>query len=343
MITAMKVRGKETLSIIGAGAWGTAMAISLSGNFEEVTLWSYCGETLSAMKEERENRTFLPGYQLPSNIHPTGDLKEAVLGVNTLIFAVPSQHTREVAREAACHVRKGTYLVSLSKGIETKSLKRVSEVLYQEMGEKVGSPIAVLSGPTFAKEVAARKPAAATIACSDLSVSQFLQRKLSTPRLRLYADTDVTGVEVGGAVKNVIAIATGIADGIGFGYNARAAIITRGLTEITRMGIALGAEKETFQGLAGIGDLILTCTGDLSRNRTFGFRLGQGERAEDILGASKMVVEGVKTSQAVHELRKELGVEMPIAEQVHQILYKGKRADEAVEELLSRSLKIEKE
>lgn len=330
------------LTVVGAGSWGTAMSVALSGNFSTVSLWAHSESTRAFLSEKRENSVYLPGVSLPENVVPTGDLEEALSGGTIVLFALPTQHTREIATQAAPLIAK-THLVSLSKGMETGSFKRVSEILEEEIGDATGSPVSVLSGPTFAKEVAAGKPAAATIASRDFSEASELQQRLSTRRLRLYADGDVKGVEIGGAVKNVIAIATGIADGLEFGFNARAALITRGLAEMKRLGEALGAAKETFHGLAGMGDLILTCTGELSRNRTFGFRIGQGETPETILGSMKMVAEGVKTSWAVNGVRDTIGLDMPISEQVHHILYHGKKAHQAVAELLSRSLKREKE
>lgn len=343
MISGMRSEGGEKLAILGAGSWGTAVAIAQSVKFTEVSLWAHQDIDLDTVRDSGENKIFLPGFPIPRNVHISHDEAEVIEGAEIVLFCVPSQFTRELAGRAGRCMGKGQIPVSLSKGIETKTLKRVSEILLEELPGEQGKLVSVLSGPTFAREVADFKPAAATIASGSLETTRKLQAKLSTPHFRLYADDDIIGVEIGGAVKNVIAIATGIADGLGFGLNARAAIITRGLVEMKRLGAALGATRETFNGLAGLGDLILTCTGDLSRNRTFGLCLGRGETPEKILSGMMMVAEGVKTSIAIHEMRKRAGVEMPIAEQVYHILYEEKKPEAAVRELLSRSLKLEKE
>ncbi|RMG59535.1 MAG: NAD(P)-dependent glycerol-3-phosphate dehydrogenase [Deltaproteobacteria bacterium] len=334
---------ENRVAVVGAGSWGTAVAIALAPRFERVTLWARSEGVYLSLRDERVNRVYLPESPIPENVYPTMDLEEAVKGAAIVLFAVPTQYTRGVAREAGRFMKKGQIAVSLSKGIENETLLTVSRILAEELPAEVGGDISVLSGPTFAKEVAQGKPAAATIASKRRETASYLIERLSTPVLRFYGDTDVIGVEVAGAVKNVIAIATGMADGLGYGLNARAAIITRGLAEIRRLGVALGAEKETFYGLSGMGDLILTCTGDLSRNRTFGRRVGQGEKPEEILKSSRMVVEGVRTSLSVMELRERVGVEMPISEQVYHILHEGKEPTRAVRDLLSRTLKMEKE
>ena len=273
---------------------------------------------------------------------PTNDLAEAVSGKTAVIFAVPSHHLRRVAARTAAHLSPDACLVSLAKGMENGTLKRMTEVLAEAFPGHVPR-IAALSGPTFAREVAEGKPTGATVAARDLSVARRLQRVLSGSRFRLYADDDVTGIEIGGALKNVMAIAAGMADGLGFGHNARALLISRGLAEITRLGVRLGAHSQTFAGLAGMGDLVLTCTGDLSRNRTVGMRVGRGERIGDVLSGMRMVAEGVRTAVSAVELSRRAGVPMPITEQVHGILHEGKDVREAVNELFSRALKREKE
>ncbi len=343
MNTGMRSEGGEKIAILGAGSWGTAVAIALSVKFEQISLWAHHDVNIDTVRDTGENAIFLPGFPIPPNVCLSHDLAEVIGGAEIVLFCVPSLFARQVAARASRYMEKGQVPVSLSKGIETETLKRVSEILVEELPGEQGRRVSVLSGPTFAREVAGFKPAAATIASASLDTTRILQGKLSTPHFRLYADDDIVGVELGGAVKNVIAIATGIADGLGFGLNARAAIITRGLVEMKRLGVAFGAARETFNGLAGLGDLILTCTGDLSRNRTFGLRLGRGESAREILRGMLMVAEGVKTSVSLHEMRKKARVEMPIAEQVYHILYEGKKPEAAVEELLGRSLKLEKE
>ncbi len=343
MNSGMRSDGGEKLAIVGAGSWGSAVAIALSASFAEIGLWAHLDTDVESIRRERENRLYLPGFRIPENVIPSHNLPEVIDGATTVLFCIPSQFTRQVAAEAAPHMTRGQIPVSLSKGVENETLKRVSQILSEELPEENGRYVSVLSGPTFAREVAEFKPAAATIASNNEETAKFLQGKLSTHHFRLYADDDVVGVEIGGAVKNIIAIATGIADGLGFGLNARAALITRGLVEMKRFGTALGAERETFNGLAGLGDLILTCTGDLSRNRTFGLRLGRGESAREILDGMMMVAEGVKTAISIQEMRKKAGVEMPISQQVYHILYEGKKPEDAVRELLSRSLKAEKE
>jgi glycerol-3-phosphate dehydrogenase (NAD(P)+) len=334
--------GKESVAVVGAGSWGTAFAAMLAGRHESVTLWAHETEVFADLRDRRENRAFLPGIVLPEGVRPTSDLAEAVSGKTAVIFAVPSHHLRGVAARAAAHLSPGACLVSLAKGVENGTLKRMTEVL-AEVSPSLAPRIAALSGPTFAREVAEGKPTGATVAARDLSVARRLQHALSGSRFRLYADDDVTGIEIGGALKNVMAIAAGMADGLGFGHNARALLISRGLAEISRLGVRLGANSHTFAGLAGMGDLVLTCTGDLSRNRTVGVRVGRGERIGDVLSGMTMVAEGVRTAVSAVELSRRAGVPMPITEQVHGILHEGKDAREAVSELFSRALKREKE
>ena len=333
---------KESIAVVGAGSWGTAFAAMLSGRHESVTLWAHEAEVCADLRDRRENRGFLPGIALPPAILPTNDLAEAVSGKTVVVFAVPSHHLREIAVRAAAHLSPDACLVSLAKGVENGTLKRMTEVL-AEVAPKLAPRIAALSGPTFAREVAEGKPTGATVAARDPSIARRMQHALSGSRFRLYADDDVTGIEIGGALKNVMAIAAGMADGLGFGHNARALLISRGLAEISRLGVRLGANPQTFAGLAGMGDLVLTCTGDLSRNRTVGTRVGRGERIDDILSGMTMVAEGVRTAVSAVELSRRTGVPMPISEQVHAILHEGKNVREAVNELFSRALKREKE
>ena len=333
---------KESFAVVGAGAWGTAFASMLAGGHGSVTLWAHETEVCADLRDRRENRAFLPGIVLPPAIRPTADLAEAVSGKSVVVFAVPSHHLRQVAARAAAHLAPDACLVSLVKGVENGTLKRMTEVLAETSPEHA-LRVAALSGPTFAREVAEGKPTGATVAARDLSVARRLQHALSGARFRLYADDDVTGIEIGGALKNVMAIAAGMADGLGFGHNARALLISRGLAEISRLGVRLGAHPQTFAGLAGMGDLVLTCTGDLSRNRTVGVRVGRGEGIGGILAGMTMVAEGVRTAVSAVELSRRTGVPMPISEQVHRILHEGKDVREAVSELFARALKRERE
>jgi glycerol-3-phosphate dehydrogenase (NAD(P)+) len=333
---------KESVAVVGAGSWGTAFAAMLSGRHRTVTLWAHETEVCADLRDRRENRAFLPGIVLPEGVRPTNDLAEAVSGKTVVVFAVPSQYLRVVTARTAAHLSPEACLVSLAKGMENGTRKRMTEVL-SEASPAHAPRVAALSGPTFAREVAEGMPTGATVAARDITVARRLQRALSGSRFRLYADDDVTGVEIGGALKNVMAIAAGMADGLGFGHNARALLISRGLAEISRLGVRLGAQPQTFAGLAGIGDLVLTCTGDLSRNRTVGTRVGRGERIGDVLSGMTMVAEGVRTAVSAVELSRRTGVPMPISEQVHGILHEGKDVREAVSELFSRTLKREKE
>ena len=338
----MSGQEKESVAVLGAGSWGTAFAAMLAGVHESVSLWAYEAEVCADISDRRENRAFLPGIPLPPAIRPTNDLAAAVSGKTVIAFAVPSHHMREIALRAAGHLPPQACLVSLAKGVENGTLKRMTELLAEACPGHAGR-VAALSGPTFAREVAEGKPTGATVAASDLSVARRLQQALSGSRFRLYADDDVTGIEIGGALKNVMAIAAGMADGLGFGHNARALLISRGLAEISRLGVRLGADPQTFAGLSGMGDLVLTCTGDLSRNRTVGMRVARGERIGEILGGMTMVAEGVRTAVSAVALSRSTGVPMPISEQVHRILHEGKDAREAVNDLFSRALKREKE
>jgi len=257
-------------------------------------------------------------------------------------FAVPAQHMRDVAGKAGAHLDPGAAVVSLAKGLENGTLLRMTEVLAKALAPS-RARLAVLSGPTFAREVAGGMPSGATVASEDPAVASVLQSAFSGKRFRVYTGTDVTGIEIGGALKNVMAIAAGMSDGLGFGHNARALLISRGLAEISRVGVRLGADPQTFYGLSGLGDLVLTCTGDLSRNRTVGMRVGKGERVDDILAGMRMVAEGVTTAHAAVDLSRRTGVAMPISEQVHLILHEGKDARAAVTELFSRALRREKD
>ncbi len=326
-----------SIAVLGAGAWGTALAIRFAGQ-GPVSLWTRSPEHAQAMARDRENGRYLPGFKLPEALLVSADLASVATKADLLIAAVPSNAFRSLAT-SLCQAGIDKPLVWLCKGLETGSRKLPHAVLDEAW--PAHPPAAVLSGPSFAKEVAQGLPAALTVASSDADFARRVARQLHDPKLRLYSSTDVVGVELGGAVKNVIAIAAGIADGLGFGLNARAALITRGLAELTRLGVELGGQPETFMGLSGMGDLILTCTGDLSRNRQLGFRLAAGESLEGALRELGHVAEGATTAIEVAALARELGVEMPITEAVARILKQEIPPREAVAALLARDLKDE--
>ena len=326
-----------SIAVLGAGAWGTALAIRLAGQ-GPVTLWTRSAGHAEAMARAHENGRYLPGFALPGHLAVTADLPTALARAGLLIAAVPTNAFRSLAL-ALRQLDAASPLVWLCKGLETGSRKLLHAVLAEAWPGH--PPAAVLSGPSFAKEVAQGLPAALTVASADADFARRVARQLHDPMLRLYSSTDVVGVELGGAVKNVIAIAAGIADGLGFGLNARAALITRGLAELTRLGLRLGGHPETFMGLSGMGDLILTCTGDLSRNRQLGLRLAAGESLEGALRELGHVAEGAPTAIEVAALAAELGVEMPITAAVSRILQQELPPREAVAALLARDLKDE--
>lgn len=332
------------IAIVGSGAWGTALAISLAkrGN-HDVALWSHTAAIAEMIAYHHENRTYLPGHAVSDAIRPTADLAQALATAEIVIGVMPSAHVHEIYTSMAPHLATGQVIVSATKGIVTSGdptvrYQRISEAIADVLAtNRMPLPCAVLSGPSFAQEVAAGQPTAMTIACQEMDVAVRLQDALSGPALRLYTNEDVVGVELGGSLKNVIAIATGIVDGLGLGHNSAAALITRGIAEITRLAVACGGRRETMAGLAGLGDLVLTCTGELSRNRRVGIELGKGRRLGDILeGMSGKVAEGVLTTRAALGLAKERGIEMPITAQVDAILHRGKSPREAVAELMRR-------
>ncbi len=331
----------ERIVVIGGGSWGTALADTLALNGHDTALWVYEQDLAREMDTTRINSLYLPGFTLHPALTCTSSLPEALSGRTMILLVTPVQVMRSVLSQAAPLMEADALLVNASKGIELETLNTVSQICSDLLGSQALERYVALSGPTFAREVAARLPSliVAASACSDAALR--VQNALSNPSFRVYTNSDVTGVELGGAVKNVIAVAAGICDGLGFGHNARAALITRGLAEMNRLGQAMGAQSSTFAGLAGMGDLVLTCTGDLSRNRTVGFKLGQGMRLADILAEMRMVAEGVKSAESVHLLSKKLGVEMPIVEKAYQILHEDKPARQAVTELMARDLKAE--
>ncbi|MDA0330223.1 MAG: NAD(P)-dependent glycerol-3-phosphate dehydrogenase [Gemmatimonadetes bacterium] len=327
-------------TVVGAGSWGTALAMVLVEKGHGVTLWSYEPEVAASIAERAEN-PYLPGVTLPEGLQAETDLPTAVADAQLVVSVSPSQVVRAVMGQAAPHMQEGALLVSASKGIELGSLLRMDEVLSEVMPSSIMDRFCVLSGPSFAREVAGRQPTAVVVASHDSAAALEAQQAFQTPWFRPYTNLDVVGVELGGALKNVIALAAGVAAGLGHGHNTLAALMTRGLAEMTRLGVAMGARQATFYGLAGMGDLVLTCTGSLSRNRTVGFRLGQGESLEAILSDMTAVAEGVKTASAVYELARRHGVEMPIVEQVHAIVEHGRSASEAVSSLMLRDPKPE--
>ena len=331
------------IGVIGAGSWGTTIANLLALKGYGVNLWVYEADLCEKIKETRENSVYLPGIILSKNIKPTSSIEEASSGMEIVVSAAPAQVVRRVVSNAVPHISENTVIVSLSKGIEEGTLMLMSDLLKETLPKGLNKNLCFLSGPSFAKEVALKMPTAVVIASENKEAAQKAQKVFSTPYFRVYTHDDVTGVELGGAVKNVIAIATGIADGLGYGYNSRAALITRGLAEISRLGAKMGANPLTFSGLAGLGDLVLTCTGELSRNRTVGYKIGKGATLEEVTGGMKMVAEGVATSRAVYQLSKKIGIEMPITEHVYKILYEGLPAKDAVINLMSRDLKREVE
>ncbi len=329
----------QTTTVLGAGSWGTTLAILLAKNGLAVRLWCYDAVQAEEMKSKRENPTFLPGHLLPQEMEIHSDLPDALSGAGVIIVAVPSQFVESVLKNCAGFINNKAVIVSASKGIEVTSLRRVSQII--EANFPYPEQIFVISGPNFAKEVARGLPALTVVAGRQSPDLARIQSHMRTPTFRVYTNTDPVGCELGGALKNVIAIACGVADGLNLGLNARSALITRGLAEITRLGVALGADPMTFLGLAGVGDLVLTCTGDLSRNRTVGMEIGRGKSPQEVLSGMKMVAEGVKTAISVKDLSLKTGVEMPISDEVYLILHEGKDPRQAVEDLMGRDLKQE--
>lgn len=331
----------DQVAMIGAGSWGTALALLLARKGIKVALWDRDSEHIDNLRRDRENKRYQAGHPFPDSIRVTGDLYQAIEGASCVVMVVPSHGYREVYRQLFPRLAESTLVVSAVKGIEIESGLTMTGVMRQEATSCKALALGVLSGPSFAAEVADRQPTAVTVAFEELAAAQAVQQLFSTDYFRVYSANDVIGLEICGAMKNVIAIAAGICDGLRYGLNTRAALMTRGLAEITRMGVALGGQQQTFAGLGGMGDLVLTCTGDLSRNRTVGLKLGSGLTLDQALAEMKMVAEGVKTTKSCYALAQSLGVEMPILEQVYQVLYNDKQCAEAVRELFQRDLKHE--
>ena len=325
-------------AVVGAGAWGTALADLLARNGHEVKLWAYEPDVVATINQKHENVRFLGGHALSPSLEAVGDIGRAVAGAELVTLATPSHVLRRIVKSAAGSLPRGTPLVVATKGIEKGTLCLMTEVAEQEVH---GATVVALSGPSFAVEVVSGQPTAVVVASEGDEAAATAQRAFSSAYFRAYTHTDVIGVELGGALKNVMAVATGIAEGLGLGFNARAALVTRGLAEMTRLGSALGAQQSTFAGLAGLGDLVLTCTGSLSRNRAVGVELGKGRKLDDVLRDKETVAEGVITAQSARELAAREGIEMPIVDTVNRVLFEGQPARSAIAALMTRELRAE--
>lgn len=332
----------DRIAVIGAGSWGTTLA-SLAARAMDTSLWARRGELAEAIDRDHENADYLPGRELPHNLAATSDLEEAVGAANVVVMAVPSHGFREVFTSVAPLLGRHVPLVSLTKGIEQGSLATMTQIVKELAPEHDPGRVGVLTGPNLASEIIAGQPTAAVIAMTDLQSAHEIQNALMGPTFRVYTNDDVVGCELGGAMKNVMAIAAGMSDGLGFGDNTRAALITRALAELTRLGVELGGRPSTFAGLAGMGDLIATCSSRLSRNHRVGVSLAEGNSLEDIIGEMNMVAEGVKTTRSVVGLSERTGVEMPIASHVSEVLYRGMHPRDAVLSLMTREAKDERE
>ena len=331
------------IAILGAGSWGTALALVLLRSRKEhsVCLWARRAELAEALARKRVNTDYLDGFELPRQLEITSDLAKAVEEAEIVLGVVPSEHARVIYTNALPYLSPEVRIVSATKGLDFPTLERMTQMIASVVGERFPARVAALSGPSFARETARGDPTAVVVASEDEALAGEIQEELAGPTFRLYTNTDVTGVELGGAVKNVIAIAAGVCVGLGLGHNSAAALVTRGLAELTRLGCALGGRRETLFGLAGLGDLVLTCTGGLSRNRSVGVALGQGRGLAEIQSATRMVAEGVRTTAATVELARRQGIEMPITQQMHAVLYEGRPPRDAIRELMERPLKTE--
>ncbi len=325
-------------AVIGAGAWGTALADLLSRNGHDVSIWAYEWDVIESINRSHVNRRFLAGHSLCETLRACNDVGEALKGAELVTFATPSHVLRTIARSCRAQMTSGLPVVVASKGIEQDTLALMTDVISQELPASV---VVALSGPSFAAEVVAQQPTAVVVASPDANAALFAQAAFSSVHFRAYTQSDITGVEIGGSLKNVMAVATGIADGLGLGFNARAALITRGLAEMTRLGVKLGADPATLSGLAGLGDLVLTCTGSLSRNRSVGVEVGRGVPLEDVLAGRETVAEGVLTTRSAHALAAREGVEMPIVDAVYRVLFEKQPARDAIGSLMTRELRAE--
>lgn len=333
---------KKRVAVLGAGSWGTALAKLVADQGNDVALWARRDDLAQQIESERENKSYLPGFKLPSSLHATSDLNTVVANADAVLVVVPSHGIRPVLAQLGAALTPGCPVLGAIKGIENESLKLVSGVFEEVLPTSHHDSLCYLGGPSFAREVAAEHPTVVCIAGRNESVAHGFQELLSTEAFRPYRTTDVVGVELGGALKNVIAIASGIADGLGFGHNTRAALITRGLFEMSRLASKLGADPLTMSGLGGMGDLVLTCTGDLSRNRQVGLRIGKGETLPQILDSMNMVAEGVRTAKSAHQLAQREQIDMPIVAEIYRILYEDKNPLQAVQDLMTRPLKPER-
>jgi glycerol-3-phosphate dehydrogenase (NAD(P)+) len=329
------------IGVIGAGAWGTALSMLLADKGHDVTLWMYEKDLAEELERARENRVYLPGFTLPASIKVTSSLETAVRNKPLILSVVPSHTVRAVTKQLVPFLANDAVIVSASKGIEIETLMPLSETFRDVLPKEFHNRLCFLSGPSFAREVAQKMPTAVALASCDPVIGKQAQEIFSSDYFRVYTNPDVIGVELAGSLKNVVAIAAGVLEGLGYGYNTMAALLTRGLAEMARLGIAMGGNLQTFSGLAGMGDLVLTCTGGLSRNRTLGTRLGKGEKLDEIMSGMKTVAEGVKTAKAARSLAKKYNVAMPVVEEVYQLLYEGKDARLAVKDLMGRELKGE--
>jgi glycerol-3-phosphate dehydrogenase (NAD(P)+) len=329
------------VAVLGAGSWGTALAVSVAHTGHNVTLWSRDEAFASLLERERRNRRYLPNTTFPNSIRVTSSLSDAVEDASIWVFATPTQAMRSVANQVAACSAHAHVAVSVAKGIENRTLKTTTEILSEVLTDLPDEAVGVLYGPSHAEEVAIGVPTAVVASAREEKTARMIQRVFFSPTLRVYVNLDLAGVEIAGSVKNVMAIAAGISDGVGYGDNTKAAIVTRGIAEITRLGIAIGAQESTFAGLAGIGDLVVTCMSKHSRNRFLGEEIGRGRTLSDIESHMSMVAEGVRTTESVMALAERHGVEMPITEAVHKILFEGKQPEEAVYDLMTRSAKYE--
>ena len=330
---------RSALAIIGGGSWGTALARVLAPRFDAIRLWVYEADLAARIVESHENDVYLPGLCLPENVGAGPDIAWTVQDAEIVLGVMPSQHARTLYSTVRPYLATSTILVSATKGLERTSLLRMSEVIRETISGE--HPVAVLSGPTFAREVAQGEPAAVVVASEDAATAQRVQQAFSGPTFRLYTNSDPVGVEVGAALKNVVAIAAGVCKGLGLGNNTLAALITRGLAEITRLAVAMGGQPKTLAGLAGLGDLVLTCSGGLSRNHMVGLELAKGRRLQEILGSMRMVAEGVETCDAALALGERFKVDLPIIKQMHEVLHASKSPGDAIRDLMERSLKSE--
>ncbi|MCX6621383.1 MAG: NAD(P)-dependent glycerol-3-phosphate dehydrogenase [Acidobacteria bacterium] len=331
----------KRLAIIGGGSWGTALSIALAPRFESLRLWIYEKDLAHRVRAVRENDVYLPGFQLPPDVEATADLAEALEGAEAVLSVMPSHHVRRLFQQMLPHLEPSMLFVSATKGIENGTLLRMTEVISDVVSARFPPRVCALSGPTFAREIAKGEPAALVVASNQEGAAIEVQQAFAGPMFRLYTNLDPIGVELGAALKNVIAIGAGVCHGLGLGSNTVAALITRGLAEISRLALAMGGQPKTLAGLAGLGDLVLTCTGDLSRNRKLGLELARGRKLDDIVSSMKMVAEGVHTTYAAVDLAKKYHVDMPITAQMDAIFRHGRSPKEAVRELMERSLKGE--